>query len=153
MVSRQNASAAHLNGLLEFHIEPAVCILHQLLCCDTLPGIYHYTDVWGCMLHSVHGTPVEVQSHKHFLLQVCHELPRQCWQDNVAQPSTSRHCWQTAYHSTRSPPPPPSAKGWKKATVPCGIKSPRVLSKGSFVTAACQSSCVQELPSRVWAAA
>lgn len=26
---------------------------------------------------------------------------------------------RAAYHSTRSPPPPPSAKGWKNATVPC----------------------------------
>ena len=35
------------------------------------------------------------------------------------QPACSQHAVRKPHQSTRSPPPPPSAKGWKKATTPC----------------------------------
>jgi hypothetical protein len=50
-------SGTHLYRSPQLHIESAACIMHQLLCCDPMPCIYHDAQMRLRMLQRIHGTP------------------------------------------------------------------------------------------------
>lgn len=73
------ACQAHLDGSSQLDIEPAVCFLHQLLCCDALAHVNDNPCKRRCVLQRVHSTPAAGPSDM-------------CWVQLLVQTLLSRLC-------------------------------------------------------------
>jgi len=125
-------AAAHLNWAPQPDIEPAVCFLHKLFSCHTLPHVDHYPGVRCCMLQGVYCTPAWPSTKAHLLrgcqiepapLCECHkDLPcRCCLPQNSFASATTVSKWMEKRYNTLHSQERLSAAGAADAAhpVPC----------------------------------